>query len=205
MTDRPNNCRNALRDAGKPYPKSGCAVCKDGGMRGCPYEKPATSDNRSDQEALAAEMNRFPDEFNGDDAKLVSCIEALLSLDAKNALVPHGIGGHARGLLSSAMHRLAARLQPARVPEGWRFETSDGEYIYVTGPGVRDSVNSKLAKALGMPWVYDLCATLAAAPAPEAEMLNGMTEADGIKYVCHGDLIANTATNTYECKPRSKP
>lgn len=36
---RPSDCRNALRDAGKPYPRSGCAVCKDGGLRGCPYER----------------------------------------------------------------------------------------------------------------------------------------------------------------------
>lgn len=38
MSARPANCRNQLRDDGKPYPRSGCAVCKDGGMRGCPYE-----------------------------------------------------------------------------------------------------------------------------------------------------------------------
>ena len=37
-------------------------------------------------------------------------------------------------------------------------------------------------------------------------LLGGLIDAwnkrDGIKYVCHGDLIANTATNTYECKGR---
>jgi hypothetical protein len=36
---KPSNCRNALRDSGKPYPRSGCAVCKNGGLMGCPYEK----------------------------------------------------------------------------------------------------------------------------------------------------------------------
>lgn len=35
---RPDNCRNALRDSGKAYPRSGCAVCKNGGLMGCPYE-----------------------------------------------------------------------------------------------------------------------------------------------------------------------
>lgn len=39
--ERPANCRNALRDAGKAYPKSGSAVCRDGGLRGCPYERAA--------------------------------------------------------------------------------------------------------------------------------------------------------------------
>lgn len=35
---RPADCRNRLRDSGKPYPKSGCQHCKTGGMTGCPYE-----------------------------------------------------------------------------------------------------------------------------------------------------------------------
>jgi hypothetical protein len=39
--ERPANCRNRLRDEGKPYPRSGCLSCKDGGLRGCPYERPA--------------------------------------------------------------------------------------------------------------------------------------------------------------------
>jgi hypothetical protein len=49
------------------------------------------------------------DNFNGDDAALVASIEALLALDERGVLVPHGIGGHARTLLRSAAARLAAR------------------------------------------------------------------------------------------------
>ena len=49
----------------------------------------------------------FVDEFNGNDRKLLGSIDALLKLDADGALVPHGIGGHARTLLNAA----AARLQ----------------------------------------------------------------------------------------------
>jgi hypothetical protein len=48
------------------------------------------------------------DNFRGDNDQLCSCIEALLELDAANALVPHGVGGHARGLLASAAARLRA-------------------------------------------------------------------------------------------------
>lgn len=48
------------------------------------------------------------DIFHGDNKKLAASIEALLALDAKGALVPHGIGGHARTLLSTAVQRLAA-------------------------------------------------------------------------------------------------
>lgn len=49
-----------------------------------------------------------PDTFGGDTALLRRSIEALLALDAENALRPHGIGGHARSLLTAAYHRLEA-------------------------------------------------------------------------------------------------
>lgn len=35
---RPSSCRERLRAEGKPYPRSGCDVCKTGGMKGRPYE-----------------------------------------------------------------------------------------------------------------------------------------------------------------------
>lgn len=41
MVDRPALCRNQLRAEGKPYPRSGCAVCRNGGLVGCPYENRA--------------------------------------------------------------------------------------------------------------------------------------------------------------------
>lgn len=47
------------------------------------------------------------DTFNGDNNHLISCIKSLLSLDEKGALVPHGVGGHARTMLSSAAQRLS--------------------------------------------------------------------------------------------------
>ncbi|WP_186183132.1 hypothetical protein [Burkholderia gladioli] len=48
------------------------------------------------------------DDFRGDDSNLVRSIEALINLNDEGALVPHGIGGHARGLLSAAAVRLAS-------------------------------------------------------------------------------------------------
>ena len=51
------------------------------------------------------------DDFRGDTPSLVRNIVALLELDADGALVPHGVGGHARGLLSAAAARLAAAPQ----------------------------------------------------------------------------------------------
>lgn len=46
------------------------------------------------------------DDFKGDTPQLVKCIDALLNLDAKGAVAPHGIGGHARVLLAAAASRL---------------------------------------------------------------------------------------------------
>jgi len=48
-----------------------------------------------------------PEVFIGSDAHLLDCTKALLDLDAKGALVPHGIGGHARTLLTALATRLA--------------------------------------------------------------------------------------------------
>jgi hypothetical protein len=56
------------------------------------------------------------DDFKGDTEHLILCIQALLDLDAKGALAPHGIGGHARTMLSAAAARLA-RPTPAAAAE----------------------------------------------------------------------------------------
>lgn len=47
--------------------------------------------------------------------ELIKATEALLALDAKGALVPHGIGGHARTLLTEALSHIAA--QDRRIEE----------------------------------------------------------------------------------------
>lgn len=49
------------------------------------------------------------DEFRGDNAHLRECIKALIQLEDDKALIPHGIGGHARALLASAYHRIEVR------------------------------------------------------------------------------------------------
>ena len=40
---RPASCRNRMRDAGKPYPRSGCNHCGDGGLMGCPFDRTASA------------------------------------------------------------------------------------------------------------------------------------------------------------------
>lgn len=57
-------------------------------------------------------MIDMTDDFKGDDAALVRSIEALISMNDAGALVPHGIGGHARALLSAAAVRLSAASKP---------------------------------------------------------------------------------------------
>ncbi|MDR8077819.1 hypothetical protein KPA96_19375 [Burkholderia cenocepacia] len=54
-------------------------------------------------------MQELIDDFHGDDAALVRNIKALIDLNDSGALVPHGIGGHARGMLSAAAVRLTSR------------------------------------------------------------------------------------------------
>ena len=53
MSKRPTLCRNALRDAGKPYPRSGCVVCQNGGMMGCPYDHSPSAHLDEIQDRLA--------------------------------------------------------------------------------------------------------------------------------------------------------
>lgn len=50
---------------------------------------------------------KIEDEFNGDNAHLIGSIEALIAMNDKGILVPHGIGGHARTMLAAAAIRLA--------------------------------------------------------------------------------------------------
>ncbi|BEP44094.1 hypothetical protein [Variovorax sp. V15] len=75
------------------------------------------------------------DTFRGDTPHLIRSIEALLSLDAAGALRPHGLGGHARDLLSSAAARLTA---PAPTQEATAPASSE-----TTGP-VMDAVEAFL-------------------------------------------------------------
>lgn len=67
--------------------------------------------------AHSGEQGKPSDVFAGDDAKLVYCINALLQLDATGKLVPHGIGWHARTLLTAAAARLDARELERSSPE----------------------------------------------------------------------------------------
>ena len=52
-------------------------------------------------------------EFNGDNKKLIASINALLALDAKGCLAPHGIGEHARVLLQTCEARLPEQNYPS--------------------------------------------------------------------------------------------
>lgn len=47
------------------------------------------------------------DEFQGDNQSLRESIQALIALNDKEILIPHGIGGTARSLLSACYHRLS--------------------------------------------------------------------------------------------------
>lgn len=58
------------------------------------------------EQMAAKTLNAGADNFRGNNDSLRSSIAALLDLDAANAIAPHGIGSHARRLLSASYHRL---------------------------------------------------------------------------------------------------
>lgn len=64
--------------------------------------------------------------------KLVQQINSLLELDAKNALVPHGVGGLARELLTSAAAMLAAApaSPQAAQPVAWIVTDMNGDSYF---------------------------------------------------------------------------
>lgn len=57
------------------------------------------------------------DNFRGDDRKLLESAVALLELDDSGALVPYGIGGHARTIIESFVARFKAMPIPKKEPE----------------------------------------------------------------------------------------
>jgi len=69
------------------------------------------------------------DNFDGDNAHLIRSIEALIALNDKGALAPHGIGGHARALLSSA----AVRLTQQAPVSGLEWVGTDGNNLALNG------------------------------------------------------------------------
>lgn len=70
----------------------------------------------SPTESGAANDWAIRDEFRGGNALLRDCIKALINLNDDNALVPHGIGGHARNLLAACYHRLPNATSSATPP-----------------------------------------------------------------------------------------
>lgn len=117
------------------------------------------------------------DEFRGGDSHLISCIEALISMSDAGALVPHGIGGHARSLLSAAAVRLAGsaeihRMQIAAISTAAAGYWKEGDSIHP------DYVTAALKDVAGL---YAKYAALAAASKPAGEC----TRTGGC--VCGGD------------------
>ena len=118
------------------------------------------------------------DNFKGDTAHLVDCINALLAFDAEGALVPNGLGGphsHASILLSSAAARLRAcaidPIAPAKGAEGWEtiIEKLDDDSLdaimeVVGSPKLYNDGKSAMRK-----WFLDRLRALAAAPSHEGK------------------------------------
>ena len=83
------------------------------------------------------------DEFNGDNQKLISSINALLALDAKGSLVPHGIGEHARALLQACEARLPEQNYPSEtelIANGLGYPISKEDAVKLHYAGYRSEV-----------------------------------------------------------------
>jgi hypothetical protein len=61
---------------------------------------------RAALQKMGSPSSTIHDTFRGDNKLLRESIKALIELDNANALVPHGIGGHARTLLAACYLRL---------------------------------------------------------------------------------------------------
>jgi len=90
------------------------------------------------------------DNFDGDNAHLIRSIEALIALNDKGALAPHGIGGHARALLSSAAVRLT-RPAPAPMPSreevaNMMYDLIKSDYMYRASLKIADAVLELIRK-----------------------------------------------------------
>ena len=84
--------------------------------------------------------------FSGSRANLVACITALLSLDAAGALIPHGIGGHARTLLEAAAKELQAQPTPPVGQAAETCPTCGASEPYSGSCGTSDSYTKALCK-----------------------------------------------------------
>lgn len=82
-------------------------------------------------------------------AKFIANAQALLDLDAEGALTPHGIGGHARNLLQTAIKLLAATPAPAlAVPQGWRFKRNADDSIGIFAPPPKPGESQRTSHAV---------------------------------------------------------
>jgi hypothetical protein len=94
-----------------------------------------------DKEAKLDSSQVIVDEFCGDTPNLIECIRALIELDEAGVLVPHGIGGHARCLLSSAAARLADKPPAAQGfgPVVRRYRSMESSRWHDYGPANLDT------------------------------------------------------------------
>lgn len=105
---RPDDC-GYCHDGGAAVVKE--SMTADGPAR-CLHGTPLILGNNcvrcatAKREAEAPGPPAIVDRFMGDNDRLRDCIRALLEMDASGSLVPHGIGGHARSLLSACYGRL---------------------------------------------------------------------------------------------------
>jgi len=91
------------------------------------------------------------DEFNGDTEHLRRSIKALIEMSDDGALVPHGLGGHARALLAASHQRLRPRKIPllCRIAHRWRDVPGEVAQGYSEQECCRCGMHRQMYCALG--------------------------------------------------------
>lgn len=152
------------------------------------------------------------DTFKGDNAKLIECIAALLSLDEQGVLKPHGVGAHARVLMSAAAARLAV-VAPARqyADSTSELHVSDSSFEdwYQAHPkayrGDKQFARDSYAAGMGDPLVVNAATCI---PITPSEIQSGVTRVRWAELLIRQLPVTHEGRNSwllnYSALPRAK-
>lgn len=140
---RPSSCRNALKDSGKAYPRSGCAVCGNGGLMGCPYDrKHATSAPPADP---AKASGSAPDGFV---MMPRASVEMLADIEVEDIDDPNGPGWTecpACGESASGMWK-DGKYQRPTIPHNFDCPAEAARKALATPPASAPEVTDQIAE-----------------------------------------------------------
>jgi hypothetical protein len=139
---RPSKCCNALRDAGKPYPRSGCTACGNVAMMGCPYERNGLAYTPKEDAFAGAGKPIGEDAVGGDE----SVIEQVRSWMMQHKH-PYDCAANWSGQCNCDRTRIATL-----VDTEWRASLSRTPAVDTSKDGSREAAKEALRR-----WHRDTC------------------------------------------------